>query len=206
VQFARTRVLRDLALVYRDHLYAWERKLEDEGKRFCRRKALKQPHEYQEGTIMKAYLVQHGEPLPKEMDPDRPLSEKGKSDVRKTASFVSASNDISVGAIYHSTKTRAKETAEILDGYFEPPKGTAAVDNLDPLANPAIWADRLNSSAENIMLAGHLPHLSRLTSLLVTGNEELTTVSFQMGGMVCLEKSEDGSWAVAWMVIPQLLV
>ena len=158
-----------------------------------------------EGANMFAYLVQHGEPLPKEVNPDRPLSENGKSDVLNIASFVTENMSVKVGAIYHSTKTRAKETAEILDEYFEPPKGIAAVDNLDPLAHPAIWADRLNSSAENIMLAGHLPHLSRLTSLLVAGDETLSTVTFQMGGMVCLEKTDDGSWSVAWMIIPQML-
>ncbi|MFC1551152.1 phosphohistidine phosphatase SixA [Candidatus Latescibacterota bacterium] len=158
-----------------------------------------------EGTNMFAYLVQHGEPLPEEVNPDRPLSDKGKSDVLNVASFVTENMAVKVGAIYHSTKIRAKETAGILDDYFEPPKGAAAVDNLDPLANPAIWADRLNAAAENIMLAGHLPHLSRLASLLVTGDETATTVSFQMGGMVCLEKTDDGSWSVAWMIIPQML-
>ena len=36
---------------------------------------------------IKLYLVQHGEALPKEDDPARPLSEKGQADVRRLAAF-----------------------------------------------------------------------------------------------------------------------
>ncbi|MFC1541566.1 phosphohistidine phosphatase SixA [Candidatus Latescibacterota bacterium] len=154
---------------------------------------------------MFAYLVQHGEPLPKEINPDRPLSDKGKTDVRKTAAFVTGNMSISVSAIYHSTKTRARETAEILKDYFNPPNGISTADDLDPMADLVVWAKRLKDSADNIMLAGHLPHLSRLTSLLISGDDSLGIVAFKMGGMVCLERSDDGNWSVAWMIIPQML-
>jgi len=35
---------------------------------------------------MNIYLVQHGKPVPKEEDPERPLSAQGKEDVEKIAS------------------------------------------------------------------------------------------------------------------------
>ena len=54
---------------------------------------------------LKIYLVQHGEPVAEEVDPDRPLSDKGRADVRKTGLFLQQAG-ISVGTVFHSNKTR----------------------------------------------------------------------------------------------------
>ncbi len=37
---------------------------------------------------MRLYLMQHGNPVMEEVDPERPLSDQGKSDVRKVAEFL----------------------------------------------------------------------------------------------------------------------
>ncbi len=154
---------------------------------------------------MNVYLVQHGEALSKEENPERPLSEKGKADIRKTASFVSEHLDFSVTSIYHSTKTRAQQTAEILGEHFNPLGGVSSVDGLDPLADPFLWVTRLNSSEEDTMVVGHLPHLSKLAALLLCRDDTKIIVKFQMGGILCLEKGDGGFWSVAWMVVPQLI-
>jgi len=154
---------------------------------------------------MNVYLVQHGEALSKEENPDRPLSAKGKADIRKTASFVSEHLDFSVTSIYHSTKTRAQQTAEILGEYCNPSGGVSSVDGLDPLADPLPWVTRLNSTGEDTMVVGHLPHLSKLAALLLCRDDTKNIVKFQMGGIVCLEKGAEGFWSVVWMVIPQLI-
>ena len=56
---------------------------------------------------------------------------------------------------------------------------------------------------EDIMLVGHLPHLSRLSSLILTGDKDRNVIDFKMGGVVCLKKSEDGKWSVEWMITPE---
>jgi phosphohistidine phosphatase len=57
---------------------------------------------------------------------------------------------------------------------------------------------------ENIMLVGHLPHLGKLASLLLCGDENAGLISFRMGGALCLERDGAGKWSVQWMIIPDL--
>ena len=62
---------------------------------------------------MKLYLVQHGEAEPKEANPERPLTEKGLSDVKKAASLL-ANSVLKVDMILHSGKKRAEQTARTI--------------------------------------------------------------------------------------------
>ena len=122
------------------------------------------------------YLVQHGEAKREEEDPARPLTDKGKSEVEKIASFI-AKTGIHIERILHSGKLRALQTAEILASHLKPPRGIEQADALDPLADPKIWAERLKDTNEDIMLVGHLPHLSKLASLLLTGDMNIERFS-----------------------------
>ncbi|MBE0425373.1 MAG: phosphohistidine phosphatase SixA [Nitrospirae bacterium] len=151
------------------------------------------------------YLVQHAEARKEEVDPSRPLSEKGLEDIKKMASYLSQLN-VRVHNIFHSNKLRAKQTAEALSGAFKPAKGITEVDGLAPLDAPEIWAERLKDVPEDIMLVGHLPHLSRLASLLLSGDANKNIVSFKMAGVVCLKRGEDETWSMQWMLIPDMAV
>jgi len=150
------------------------------------------------------YLVQHAEAKKEEEDPARPLSEKGLKDIRK-ATFHLSRLDIGIEQILHSNKLRARQTAEVLSGNLKPSKGLRESDGLAPLDDPKIWEERLKSKAEALMLVGHLPHLGRLTSLLICGEPERNVVSFKMAGVVCLERGERDGWSLRWMVIPDIL-
>ncbi len=149
------------------------------------------------------YLVQHAEPKPEEEDPDRPLSEKGWTDIRKVAELVA--DNIQVTSIKHSGKTRAKETAEALAEYLMPSEGVEEVKDIKPMADPSIWAGRLENISESTMLVGHLPYMSSLSALLLCGDAEKKVIDFQMGGIVCLQRDEEGNWVMGWMVTPQML-
>lgn len=151
------------------------------------------------------YLVQHGEARRKEENPDRPLTEEGRSDVHKVGNFVAGHAEVHPSRIWHSGKTRAKQTAEVLAEYLEPRSGVEAAEGLEPLADPSIWEEKLTWTGEDVMLVGHLPHLSKLASLLLCGDEEAKTVDFQMGGVVCLGRDEEGVWSVHWMVVPGMV-
>ena len=65
-------------------------------------------------------------------------------------------------------------------------------------------AASLHGKQESIMLAGHLPHLSRLVGMLVTGNPEDVVVRFRNAGIVCLSQ-QDVNWAIDWIMQPDLL-
>lgn len=153
---------------------------------------------------MKIYLMQHGKPLSKEEDPDRPLSDQGKKDVERVANFLQKYG-LSIEIIFHSGKTRARETAEIIGSILDPRVKPQEKDGLSPLDDVREIANQIEMSEQDLLIAGHLPHLAKLTSLLIAGDESTPVVGFQQGGVVCLERREEGIWAIAWMMLPELI-
>jgi len=154
---------------------------------------------------MNVYLVQHAQAKTEQEDPERPLSEKGWSDINKVADFIAKKGDISVKEIFHSGKIRAKQTAEVLAEQLSSSIEIGETDGLKPLDEPSIWADRLAKRTEDIILVGHLPHLSKLAALLLCQDADKEVVEFQMGGIVCLGTEASGSWSIRWMVTPNIL-
>ena len=153
---------------------------------------------------MFVYLVQHAKAKSEEVDPARPLCEKGVSEITKVASYASGLN-ININEIFHSPKLRAKQTAQILADYLRPLKGPTGTDGLKPNDDPAVWAERIKVMADDIMLVGHLPHIGKLTSLLLCGDADKNVVAFKMAGIVCLSRDENGAWSLQWMITPEIV-
>ena len=151
---------------------------------------------------MKVYLVQHGQSVSEDIDPARPLSEKGKKDVQKVAQFIKGI-DLEISVNLQSGKTRATQTAEILNPKVTSSKGIMKKQGLAPNDPVDPWVEELNKSPDDVMIVGHLPFLSNLASRLLGKKEEV--ISFQQGGIVCLEKMEHLQWRIRWMVVPELL-
>ncbi len=152
----------------------------------------------------KIYIVQHGEPVPKEIDPDRPLSDKGRRDVTKMGMFLKETG-LSPGIIVHSGKTRAAQTAELLGSLLNPEKGVVRKDGLAPNDPVEAFLVDTISAQEDIMVVGHLPFLSRFARMLLGTNGDQDAIAFQQGGIVCLARGNDNTWRLAWMVVPELL-
>jgi phosphohistidine phosphatase len=144
------------------------------------------------------YLVQHGEAKDKKEDPERPLTDKGKEEVKKMAIALSIKNP-QIDEILHSTKLRAKQTAEIFAEHLNIP--AKEIEGIKPLDDPRIALNLAGS--KNLMIVGHLPHLDNLSSLLLTGDENAEVIKFRMGGVVCLEKEE--KWRIKWILVPELV-
>jgi len=152
---------------------------------------------------MHLYLVQHAEAKKKEEDPLRMLTDKGTQDIKKVASYVAKLN-LKVSNIYHSGKTRALQTAQILHESLNTSAGILQTDGLSPKDEPGVWAERLSSVKDNFIIVGHLPHLSKLASLLVAGDERKDIVNVQIASIVCLRRFDDGHWAIDWMMTPEI--
>jgi phosphohistidine phosphatase len=153
---------------------------------------------------MRIYLTQHGLAVPKDVDPDRPLSERGREDVRRLAEFLDKAG-IRVGQVLHSGKTRAEQTAAILaealvpEGQSQAHAGLGPKDPLEKLSPEiAFWS-------VDTLIVGHLPYLGRLASLLLASDPDRPLLAFQPGSMACLEKDAEGQWVLAWMLRPELL-
>ncbi len=152
---------------------------------------------------MNLYLVQHGEAMTKDVDPKRPLSDRGRQDVTKVVQFAAKNCRMNISHIHHSGKLRARQTGDILAADLDLPK-PIEINGLAPLDDPSIWTCRLEELTDSIMLVGHLPHLARLTGALLCGGPETAPVKFKMGGIVALVK-EDGQWSLEWMLVPDML-
>ena len=155
---------------------------------------------------MNIYMVQHGNPVPKEKDPDRPLSDKGKEDVEKVADFLKKAG-IEVNEVFHSGKTRARQTAEIMISRLNPGKEPQKKEGISPLDDVKIIAEEIKQSKRDLMIVGHLPHLAKLISFLTTESDSNSVVGFQQGGIACLRPEEDKkTWTIAWMLVPEIVV
>ncbi|MCH8271514.1 MAG: hypothetical protein IH985_09945 [Planctomycetes bacterium] len=72
------------------------------------------------------------------------------------------------------------------------------IDPTGDVANEASgWTD-------DVVLVGHLPFMGRLAARLVAGREDPGVAAFRPGGMLCLERGEEGGWEIAWMLRPEL--
>lgn len=152
---------------------------------------------------MQIYLVQHGESLAKEIDPDRPLSPQGSIDVWSIANFLKNAG-ITANRIFHSGKTRARQTAEIFAEALSKKEVLTAIAGIDPNDPVDQLVEQINMWAENTLVAGHLPFMAKLVAKLLSGNAAPVVTSYQPGSVVCLAKDEDGVWRIQWMLRPEL--
>ena len=161
-----------------------------------------------EDATVNLYLVRHAQAKPEEIDPERPLSQAGVETAKRVARFLKQSDAISVAEIRHSTKLRARQTAEILatDGGLGAP--LVEVNGLEPMADVDAVALALQSVSHDLMLVGHLPYLNRLASALVADLPNLDAFSFGECSILHLRR-EEGSprevWKVVWMLSSDLL-
>jgi phosphohistidine phosphatase len=148
------------------------------------------------------YLVQHGEAKPEAQDPTRPLTDRGREEVQRVAERATALG-IQVAEIRHSGKLRARQTAEIFAAALSPSRGMREMEGLAPADNPGKARAAIELAREPLMLVGHLPHLSRLASLLLVGDPGREIIRFRNGAIVCLVQAE-GRWLLQWVLTPEL--
>ncbi|MCS7279218.1 MAG: phosphohistidine phosphatase SixA [Thermodesulfobacteriaceae bacterium] len=151
---------------------------------------------------MYLYLVQHGIPKSEKEDPTRPLSEKGKQEVEKVGQVLSKLN-LKIYQIFHSGKLRAIQTAEILEKYLKPERGRSESEALNPLDDVSLWFTRIEKLEVPIMLVGHLPHLAKLVSMLLTGVPDKEVINFRQGAVICLER-KNLKWGINWIITPEI--
>lgn len=153
---------------------------------------------------MKIYLVQHGKAVAKEVEPERPLTEEGISDVQRVGRALKHAG-VEVKRVIHSGKLRAQQTAEILATEISPMLQLETSNLINPNDNPGSFDMQTASGSIDTMVVGHLPFMSKLVSHLVIGNDKHMLVAYQPGSVVCLELIEKDNWQINWMVRPELL-
>jgi len=153
---------------------------------------------------MKLYLVQHGDAVAKEVDPDRPLSDQGRRDVACMAAFLGIAG-VRVPRVLHSGKTRARQTAQLFSAAVGTGASAEEIAGIAPLDSAGDFARPLNEWTEDTMVVGHLPFMAKLVSHLIVDDEDRSVVGFQPGTVTCVERTEAGPWSLRWMLRPELL-
>ncbi|NOQ88774.1 MAG: phosphohistidine phosphatase SixA, partial [Gammaproteobacteria bacterium] len=139
------------------------------------------------------YFAQHGLAVDKKDDPERPLSQRGIQQSKTIAKKLCVSEP-PITSVFHSGKLRAAETAEIFARAMNI-SSTPAIDGLSPNDDVELLAQELNIN--NALYIGHLPHLDKLVTYLITGNENGSIITFQNSAVVCLEK-HDTRYLLQW--------
>ena len=143
------------------------------------------------------YLVHHGDAATADVDPQRPLTAAGRMHVDRLAQ-AAARRGVKPDAIWHSGKLRARQTAEAFLRACNPLAEYSAIRGLQP-DDPARWiTELLQSEVRDVMLVGHMPHLPRLYTQLVSG-ADTPLLDFPLHGMIALEPSS-GKFEERWRI------
>jgi phosphohistidine phosphatase len=150
---------------------------------------------------MKLYLVRHGEALAEDIDPTRPLSEKGKKEVLKIASFLKEKN-IKIPLIWHSPKKRAEQSAELIAGEIGCLK-MIPKNNLVPNGSAEVTSAEIKQTDLDLMIVSHLPLLAEVASLLLGAKKEDSLINFSAGSLAVLESTSEDRWSLKTLVCPE---
>jgi phosphohistidine phosphatase len=142
------------------------------------------------------YLVHHGDAVGPDVNPMRPLSDRGQADVEALAKQAAA-NGAKPEIVWHSGKMRARQTAEAFWRHCNALAPFAATHGLQP-TDPTTWIiDAISGETRDIMLVGHFPHMPRLLAALLGKHGDAAPADFPLHGVVALERVED-KWIEKW--------
>ncbi len=150
---------------------------------------------------MKLYLMRHGEALSPQVDPERGLTDNGKLKIKHVADHLKET-DVTFKHIFHSKKKRARETAEIMAQTISPEVKPELHQDITPNDDPGLIINEINNWNEDTLITSHLPFVPNLITSLTGQDAYLSAISFETGTIICLEKNDNGIWAVTWATSP----
>ena len=151
---------------------------------------------------MTIYLIRHAHAVEGEDDARRPLSDKGRRQIRTMARFLRRSGRLETREFWHSPLVRARDTASLLAAAMKADVRLVEVSGIEPYADPAVLAARLKRLRRSVAVVGHEPHLSTLATLLLLGRAEQPVLVLKKGAVAALER-KDGRWRLRWQVSPK---
>lgn len=149
---------------------------------------------------MKVYLVRHAHAIAGHPDALRPLSAKGRRQIRKMAGSFTADNGFAPVEIWHSPLLRAVDTARRV-AKIAGVSRLRETPGLCPNDDPRIVAKRLGKIRRPVAIVGHEPQLSALATVLLGGRAETPVVIMRKGALLTLERTA-GRFRIAALVAP----
>ena len=159
---------------------------------------------------MEIYLLRHGIAVERTEfrgpDEKRALTAEGRRKVSCVANAVRAMR-LSFDVIFSSPLVRAAQTAQIVAEALRLEKRLQNIDFLTP-ATPTekqiAWLKSLQPPHDCVLLVGHEPNFSELTSHLLTGNRRMM-ITFKKAGLCKLtaERVSAGHATLEWFLTPK---
>jgi phosphohistidine phosphatase len=142
---------------------------------------------------MELYLMQHGQAVTEEEDPERPLSREGIAQIQASAAAIRRLG-LTFGVIVCSPKRRSKQTAALIAEAVRYPYSDLVTTDLVLPSVPAVDTLRfLEQYRENgsVLVTGHLPSLGEIASALLAGVP--VGIRFDNGGLCRLDLQDSPS-------------
>jgi phosphohistidine phosphatase len=138
---------------------------------------------------MELYILRHGlaeaaPNPPSSGDSRRRLTKEGANKMRRAAKGMKAL-ELSFDLILSSPYLRARETAEIVADAMAAVKNVEFSNALTPDSDPRVLIEdltRKHRAKKQVLVVGHEPYLSRLISLLISGDTRVT-IDFKKGAL-----------------------
>jgi phosphohistidine phosphatase len=153
---------------------------------------------------MQLFIIRHAHAVDAAENPERPLSKRGRKQVRRLTRFLGKTDALPLVEVWHSPLARSRETAELLiEGLCSDAKLTQ-VEGIQGDDDPGIIAGRLKTRRTPLAIVGHEPHLSALVSLLIAGSPNPPRFAVRKSAAIALERV-NGNWEVHWHVSPEII-
>lgn len=150
------------------------------------------------------YILQHGEAVSKNENPDRPLSDKGRLDIQRLAENI-FNDGMNIKRVLHSDKLRAEQTARIIADQLGPTINLELCSTVKPNSNVDEFIEEQSLEKRmtegNLMIVSHMPFVSNLCSTLLTGSVEVK-FDFSPGSLACLFYQYE-EWSMEFMIRPE---
>ena len=154
---------------------------------------------------MSVILVRHAQALADADDAVRALSPAGKEAAERLARWLVRSGAKSPVEIRHSTLVRARQTAEHIGRAWNTP--LVETPSLGPLDDVTGVARALMSETRDVVIVGHLPHLSRLAAALLVGDPRVEMIELPTTCALLMERvpASGARWWIRWVITPELI-
>jgi phosphohistidine phosphatase len=153
---------------------------------------------------MQIFVVRHGEAVAETENRERPLSADGVLQVQRIAELLKKQN-ARIECVYHSGKTRAAQTAQIIHDVVCPAAGITTRQDMSPNASTNTLFSDIAMWNTNALVVGHIPFLERLVSRLLTDDETKEIHGMPTASAAFLEKDKEGHWRMVSFLTPYSL-
>lgn len=159
---------------------------------------------------MEIYLLRHGIAVERAEhggpDEERALTAEGRRKLNRVAKAMQAMR-LSFDLIFSSPLVRALQTAEIVAEALRLKKRSQVTDFLTPSTpteKQIAWLKGLRPPSVRVLLVGHEPNFSELTSHLVAGHRRMT-INFKKAGLckVTADPVGAGRATLEWLLTPK---